>query len=180
MSWVATSHWRIGGFLRLLQDHPRDCTLVSPCGGRVTLHSLLLTLHSPLLASLMEGGRQAISLPLPLTTLTTLVSIMYGGVEDNARMVQKEAANLGINLITSDEKESNEETGKIKHEPQVTSEEGYFGENVSDLMKEETRFENGKWDIQESDISLSLGTKKGRGRPIKGDKEQKLLKMGHR
>ena len=57
----------------------------------------------------MEGGRQAISLPLPLTTLTTLVSIMYGGVEDNARQVQVEAASLGININIRNEKESNDD-----------------------------------------------------------------------
>ena len=57
-------------FLRLLLPQVlKDCELVSSeCGGTVSTHSLLMALHSPLLASLLgeHSGTLALSLPLPL------------------------------------------------------------------------------------------------------------------
>ena len=59
----------------------KDLLLVGECGGRVKVHSHLLALHSPLAAGLLEdvGGEGcAISLPLPLASLTSLANLLQG------------------------------------------------------------------------------------------------------
>ena len=72
-----------------------DCILVSSqCEGQVSSHSLLLALHSPLLAGLLQdaGGRRkkagllgqvsqgevGLTLPLPLNTIKGLVAFLQG------------------------------------------------------------------------------------------------------
>ena len=64
-----------------LGQGPKDLVLVSVCGSRVRVHSHLLVLHSPLVASLLveEGGEgHAISLPFPLHSLTGLANLLLG------------------------------------------------------------------------------------------------------
>ena len=66
---------------RLLQGR-EDCVLVSSCGGRVRVHSLLLALHSPLLARLLlevGEGERGVSLPLSLQHIRQLVAGLQGG-----------------------------------------------------------------------------------------------------
>lgn len=68
-------------FLLLLLQVLKDCELVSSDGvGTVSTHCLLLSLHSPLLASLLglHRGMQALSLPLPLPAIRGLVSLLQG------------------------------------------------------------------------------------------------------
>ena len=67
----------------LFAQRSKDLLLVGECGGRVKVHSHLLALHSPLAAGLLEevgGGGEgcAISLPLPLASLTSLASLLQG------------------------------------------------------------------------------------------------------
>ena len=65
----------------LFSHGPKDLLLLGECGGRVKVHSHLLALHSPLVASLLEevGGEGcAISLPLPLASLASLASMLQG------------------------------------------------------------------------------------------------------
>ena len=72
---------------------------MATCGGRVPVHTLLLALHSPLLAEVLEElEEQAISLPLPLHTITRLVSIMYGERGRVDREVEEAASWLAINM----------------------------------------------------------------------------------
>ena len=72
---VSASH--LLSLTRLLQGR-EDCVLVSSCGGRVGVQSLLLALHSPLLASLLGEGERGVSLPLPLTDIRLLVAFIQG------------------------------------------------------------------------------------------------------
>ena len=83
----------------------RDCMLVSSeCGGRVTTHSLLLSLHSPLLAVLLgelgeHAAIQGITLPLTLPQIRGLVSLLQGegmGKGVTEQEVQKATDLLGI------------------------------------------------------------------------------------
>ena len=85
-----------------------DCVLVSSqCGGKVTCHSLLLSLHSPFLAELLEEGGQVQGLTLPLTlpAIQGLVKLLEGGDWPAAPVEQvvTEAADiLGIHLEALD------------------------------------------------------------------------------
>ena len=85
----------------------RDCMLVSSeCGGRVTTHSLLLSLHSPLLAALLgelgeHAAIQGITLPLTLPEIRGLVSLLQGegmGKGVTEQEVQKATDLLDIRL----------------------------------------------------------------------------------
>ena len=93
----------------------KDCVLVSSeCGGRVSSYSLLLSLHSPFLASLLEElgeGRvtQGITLPLTLPAIRGLVKFLEGEgavldwsstavKEVTGQVVQEAAYLLGIHL----------------------------------------------------------------------------------
>jgi len=74
-----------------------DCYLVASCGGRVGVHGLLLALHSPLLAALLEpGAGQAVSLPASFTSLTDLVSFMYGEGVEYSQELREVAKMLGV------------------------------------------------------------------------------------
>ena len=92
-----------------------DCVLVSSqCGGQVACHSLLVSLHSPLLAELLEegdspwglplgeGGQvQGLTLPLTLPAIQGLVKLLEGGDWSTApvkELVKEAAELLGIHL----------------------------------------------------------------------------------
>ena len=82
---------------------PKDLLLVGDSGGRVKVHSHLLALHSPLVATLLEemGGEGfAISLPLPLASLTSLASLLQGR-QQVGEEVEAAAQLLGITTVSS-------------------------------------------------------------------------------
>ena len=78
----------------LVLEDREDCVLVSSCGGRVGVQSLLLALHSPLLASLLGQGERGVSLPLPLTDIMQLVARLQG--EEVGEVRQEVTELLGI------------------------------------------------------------------------------------
>ena len=97
--WGTVTAPQAASLVGLLRQQRRSCTLVATCGGRVPVHTLLLALHSPLLAEVLEElDEQAISLPLTLHTLTQLVSSMYGDRGGVDREVEEAASWLGISL----------------------------------------------------------------------------------
>ena len=77
-----------------------DSSLVSSqCGGRVDTYSLLLAIHSPLLAELLVqvgDGVVGITLPLPLVTLRGLVALLQGEDEKVTKEMKEAADALGI------------------------------------------------------------------------------------
>ena len=84
--------------LDLLLQGPADCVMVSPCGGRVEVASLLLALHSPVMATLLKEGGKGISLPVPINEIRALVKILQG--RNQEQEVQEEVAQLlGIRLL---------------------------------------------------------------------------------
>ena len=83
--WVGPTRVQARSVIGQIQRQGRrECLLVSSeCGGRVRTHSLLLSLHSPLLAPLLgelgeQAAIQAISLPLTLQQIRGLVSLLAG------------------------------------------------------------------------------------------------------
>ena len=95
----------------LVLQGAKDCVLVSSCGGRLGIQSLLLALHSPLLASLLGQGEGGISLPLPLPAIKAMVSFLQsqGEQEEGKHLspgVQEEVeeglALLGISVYIAD------------------------------------------------------------------------------
>ena len=104
--WAALSPGQAECVVSLVQGHSPDTTLVSSlCGGQVSSHSLLLALHSPLLAKLLSErgpGPQAVTLPFTLSVMTMLVDIVQGGeeIERNGEVVEA-AELLGIILLGS-------------------------------------------------------------------------------
>jgi len=95
--WGPPTAQQVRGVLRVVKQQPRDSLLVAACGGRLSAHSLLLALHSPILADLLgEEGRQAVSLPLDMDTVTSLVTFMYGGKVDWGWEVEEAARWLGM------------------------------------------------------------------------------------
>ena len=82
--------------MSLLRSQRQDTELVSSlCGGRVVTHSLLLALHSPLLARLLEtgAGTHGLTLPFTVQVIESLVK-MIQGQEDNQQDEVREAAVL--------------------------------------------------------------------------------------
>ena len=95
----------------LVLQGAKDCVLVSSCGGRLGIQSLLLALHSPLLATLLGQGEGGVSLPLPLHAIKALVSFLQSqGEQEEGRHlsqgVQEEVveglALLGISVYIDD------------------------------------------------------------------------------
>ena len=86
--------------MSLIQRSLPDCLLVSSqCGGHVSTHSLLLALHSPLMAGLLEQveeGVLGVTLPLPLLTLRGLVALLQGEAGEVLQEVKEAAAALGM------------------------------------------------------------------------------------
>jgi hypothetical protein len=66
---------------------------VASCGGRQEVSSLLLAWHSPLLASVLGQGQQAISIDINLTVIRKMVTVLEGEEEQLDQDV-KEAAEL--------------------------------------------------------------------------------------
>ena len=76
-----------------------DCVLVSSvCGGQVASHTLLLSLHSPLLATFFREHTwwQGVTLPLALPVIRGLVGLLHGkgAVKGVTEQEVKEAADL--------------------------------------------------------------------------------------
>ena len=101
----------------------RDCVLVSSCGARLEVPGLLLALHSPLLAPLLGQGKKGISLPLSLSVVRSLVSLLQGGeleeleLEEGLQEGIKEAETLlGITEVPQDR------LNKVKHEAHTKAE----------------------------------------------------------
>ena len=100
--WVAPSGPQAQYVVSLVREQQRDTVLVSSlCGGHVPTHSLLLALHSPLLARLLaeDGtGMHALTLPFTLQVIKGLVNMMQGGTEKGEDGVREVAAFLDISL----------------------------------------------------------------------------------
>ena len=95
---LAPSH--AAAVLGLLLQAPPDCALVSPCGGKVEVASLLLTIHSPVLAPLLKDGGNGISLPFPIQEIRAIVSLLQGmDEEQEIQEVGEVAQLLGITLL---------------------------------------------------------------------------------
>ena len=98
--WGPATALHAQSLVSLLQRGVPDSSLVSSlCGGRVSTHSLLLAIHSPLLAGLLGQvgeGRVGITLPLPLVTLRGMVALLQGEGGGVTREVEEAAADLGI------------------------------------------------------------------------------------
>ena len=79
--------------LSLVLSVPPDLSLVSSsCGGLVATHKLLLALHSPFLARLLEGvgqGEGGLTLPLHLHTLRDMVAMLKGQLKEQMQEVKE-------------------------------------------------------------------------------------------
>ena len=94
--WGASNCEEVARVVSLVQLQPFDLVLVSSCGARLGVQGLLLALHSPLIATLLQqGGREGgLSLPMPLPTVRGVLAYMQGqgGLEDEEEV--GEAAHL--------------------------------------------------------------------------------------
>ena len=85
----------------LILQGERDCLLVSSCGVPVAVQSLLLALHSPILASLLGEvghGERGVSLPLSLSQVRGLVELLQGQGRPAGREEVEAAQLLGLGL----------------------------------------------------------------------------------
>ena len=113
--WGTNAPLHAKKIVSLIQLGLPDCTLVSSkCGGQVSCHSLLLALHSPLLAELLQhaGGRKkeaglmgqviqgevGLTLPLPLNTIKGLVALFQGEVGEVKKEVKDAVDFLGMGM----------------------------------------------------------------------------------
>ena len=78
--WLEPTAGQARAVVSLVTGQPEDTVLVASCGGRVAAHRVLLALHSPLLAGLLEeaGEGAGLSLPLPLPALRGLLGVLEG------------------------------------------------------------------------------------------------------
>ena len=79
----------------------KELTLISiECGGRVVANSLLVALHSPLVAEMLfdAGLKTSISLPFPLSSISALVRVLEGELAEEERVggLEELASCLGI------------------------------------------------------------------------------------
>ena len=72
------SNPHMAAVVSLAASAARDCVLVSSCGARQEVSGFLLALHSPLLAFLLVQGKTGVSLPLSLSEVRGLVSLLQG------------------------------------------------------------------------------------------------------
>ena len=82
-------------------ESSKELTLISiECGGRVVVNSLLVALHSPLVAEMLldAGLKTSISLPYPLSSISALVRVLEGeqAEEDIVGGLEELASCLGI------------------------------------------------------------------------------------
>ena len=110
--WGAGAPLHARSIVSLIQLGLPDCTLVSSqCGGQVSCHSLLLALHSSLLAGLLqeaEGrrpeagllgqGAVGLTLPLPLNTIKGLVAFLQGKAGEVKEEVKEAVDFLGLGV----------------------------------------------------------------------------------
>ena len=109
--WEGLTRLHQKALLSLFGHGAKDLLLVGNCGGRVKVHSHLLALHSPLAASLLDemggGEGSAISLPLPLASLTALANLLQGrqqvgeGVEVAVQLLGIPASSQDRGLVSS-------------------------------------------------------------------------------
>jgi len=79
----------------------------------LTSSSVLLALHSPLLASLLHPGADGLSLPFSLPTLSSLLAWLHGEVDTMVGEVEEAAEWLGIHI--------NRPAERPQKPPQITS-----------------------------------------------------------
>ena len=82
-------------------ESSKELTLISiECGGRVVANSLLVALHSPLVAEMLldAGLKTSISLPFPLSSISALVRVLEGeqAEEEKVGGLEELASCLGI------------------------------------------------------------------------------------
>ena len=94
--WGADTCEEMARVVCLVQLQHCDVVLVSSCGARLGVQGLLLALHSPLLATLLQhGDREAgVSLPLPLSAIRGLLAYMLGQAGPEQEEEVGEAAHL--------------------------------------------------------------------------------------
>ena len=148
--WELKKAERQRSITSLLNREPKDLVLLSKDGGRVAIQSLLVALHSPLLAELLleTGLGTAISLPFPLSALSSLADVLQdrqgdhddgadvlqdkqGGHDDGVDCLQDVAFSLGISLRAVTSK-------LVKREVQSDRDEE---EDVQDNLDEKNREE---------------------------------------
>ena len=148
--WELKKAERQRSITSLLNREPKDLVLLSKDGGRVAIQSLLVALHSPLLAELLleTGLGTAISLPFPLSALSSLADVLQdrqgdhddgadvlqdkqGGHDDGVDCLQDVAFSLGISLRAVTSK-------LVKREVQNDRDEG---EDVQDNLDEQNKEE---------------------------------------
>ena len=134
--WELKTAERQRSITSLLNREPKDLVLLSKDGGRVAIQSLLVALHSPLLAELLleTGLGTAISLPFPLSALSSLADVLQdrqGGHDDGVDCLQDVASSLGISLRAVTSK-------LVKREVQSDKDEE---EGVQDNLDEKNREE---------------------------------------
>ena len=125
-----------GALTALVNLEPKDLVLVSKDGDRVSVHSLLLALLSPLVAEMLSnaGMKTAISLPFPLSSLSALASMLQGRKgEENFEDLKEVAECLGISLQTIP-------SSLVKKEVQSSDNDDVQDDldAKDDMMKEET------------------------------------------
>ena len=106
--WGAGAPLHAQSVISLILAGPTDCLLVSSqCGGWVASHSLLLALHSPLLARILGQlgqvgqvgqGAAGLTLPLPLKTIQGLVGLLQGEAGEVEEEVKEAVDILGMGV----------------------------------------------------------------------------------
>ena len=138
--WVEPTASQALSVLGMLKDLRQDCSLVPLHGEGVQVPSLLLALHSPLMAQLLEEQDRhgsAISLPFRITVLKELVNIMYGGARGYNPEVEEAATFLGIvNTGESNYKFENIELSELKIEEISNQSSDYGGEDIVNFSSE--------------------------------------------
>ena len=139
--WGASAPLHARTIVSQIQLGLPDCLLVSTqCGGQVSSHSLLLALHSPLLAGLLQEaagrskgagllsqGAVGLTLPLPLNTIKGLVALLNGEAGEVAEEVKEAVVFLGMGV--------NEECGLVTgatHEEELLS---YWEDDPENIVK---------------------------------------------
>jgi len=116
-AWCQPTEAQACDVLSLIKFQKKDIALVSSCGGKVEMHSLLLALYSPLLARLLEGHQGhagGVTIPFPIKTINRLVDMMYGASLSKDQEVEEAAKWLGINISMQENKK--EEDSELKQE----------------------------------------------------------------
>ena len=163
--WAAPSVEQAQCAVSLVRDHLMDAVLVSSlCGGQVPTHSLLLALHSPLLARLLAEagpGTQALTIPFNLQVISGLVHMMQGGDNEDEGQEVGEAADF---LSMFSDKSNVGKNNEVKQKFNDIKIEVLSGNISSDGLKLKTKErtdikevkkgpETYKYDVRNDDIS---------------------------